>query len=335
MMRRRDFIVLLGSSAATWPLTAQAQQTGKSKVYRIAFVNPQTPVAEQREDPLHSAFFEELRRLGYVEGRNLVVEQYSSETRAFRNPELARAVVERNPDAIVAITNPMVLDFKAATSTIPIVGVTADPVALGIVSNLARPGGNITGVSVDAGIGMWTKRLELLRAAAPKTSKVAFLGSQAGWDGPYGAALREAAKGASIPLVGAPLAAPFQEADYRRVLAAAVQEGAEALVISDMIHNFNNRRLIIQLASEGRLPAIYPVRGYVETGGLMAYFFEFTDTGRQLARQLDLILKGAKPGEVPIWQPTRFLLSINLKTARALGLTVPPELLTTADEVIE
>src|SRR5262249_47368514 len=103
----------------------------------------------------------------------------------------------------------------------------------------------------------------------------------------------------------------------------------------DMPYNFANRRLIIQLASESRLPAIYPFRGYVETGGLMAYFFEFTDTSRQLARQLDLILKGAKPGEVPIWQPTRFLLSINLKTAKALGLTVPPELLTTADEVIE
>ena len=141
-MRRRDFIVLLGSSAATWPLTAQAQQTGRSKVYRIAFVDPQTPVAEQRENPMHSGFFEELRRLGYVEGRNLIVEQYSSDSRGFRNPELARAVVERNPDAIIANTNPMVLDFKAATSTIPIVGTTADPVALGIVSNLARPGGN-------------------------------------------------------------------------------------------------------------------------------------------------------------------------------------------------
>ena len=245
-----------------------------------------------------------------------MVEQYSSETRAFRNPELARAVVERNPDAIVAITNPMVLDFKAATSTIPIVGITADPVALGIVSNLARPGGNITGVSVDAGIGMWSKRLELLRAAAPKTSKAAFLGSQSAWDGPYGAALREAAQGVGISLVGAPLAAPFQEADYHRILAAAVQEGAEALVISDMPYNFANRRLIVQLASEGRLPAIYPWREAVETGGLMAYFFEFTDLSRQLADQLDLILKGAKPADIPIWQPTKFLLSLNLKTAK-------------------
>jgi putative tryptophan/tyrosine transport system substrate-binding protein len=244
-------------------------------------------------------------------------------------------VVERNPDAIVASTNPMVLDFKAATSTIPIVGITADPVALGIVSNLARPGGNITGVSVDAGIGMWTKRLELLYAVAPKTSKAAFLGSRAAWDGPYGAALREAAKGVGISLVGAPLAAPFQEADYSRVLAAAVQEGAQALIISDMPYNFANRRLIVQLASEGRLPAIYPWRDAVETGGLMAYFFEGTDLYRHVAAQRDLILKGAKPGEVPIWQPTRFLLSINLKAAKTLGLTVPVSLLATADEVIE
>ena len=335
-MRRRDFISLLCGTAVAWLFAARAQGAQQtSKVYRIAFVDPQTPVAEQRESPFSAGFFEELRRLGYVEGRNLVVEQYSSEKRAFRNPELARAVVERNPDAIVAIGNAMVLDFKAATSTIPIVGITADPIALGIVSNLARPGGNITGVSADAGIGLWTKRLELLYAVAPKTSKAAFLGSRAAWDGPYGAALREAAHGVGISLVGAPLAAPFQEADYRRVLAAAVQEGAEALVISDMPYNFTNRRLIVQLASEGRLPAIYPWRGAVETGGLMAYFFEFTDITRQLAAQLDLILKGAKPGEVPIWQPTRFLLSINLKAAKTLGLTVPVSLLATADEVVE
>jgi putative tryptophan/tyrosine transport system substrate-binding protein len=337
-MRRRDFISLLCGTSVAWLFAARAQGAQQtSKVYRIAFVDPQTAVAEQRENPVSagSGLFEELRRLGYVEGRNLVVEQYSSEKRAFRNPELARAVVERNPDAIVAITNPMVLDFKAATSTIPIVGITADPIALGIVSNLARPGGNITGVSVDAGIGMWSKRLELLRAAAPKTSKAAFLGSRAAWDGPYGAALREAAQGVGISLVGAPLAAPFQEADYRRVLAAAVQEGAEALVISDLPYNFTNRRLIVQLASEGRLPTIYPWRGAVEIGGLMAYFFEFTDIVRQLAGQLDLILKGAKPGEIPIWQPTRFLLSVNLKAAKTLGLTVPVSLLATADEVIE
>ena len=332
-MNRRE--VLAGLLLAFVTESAQAQQSGRSKVYRIAFVDPQTPVAEQRESPISAGFFEELRRLGYVEGRNLVVEQYSSESRAFRNPELARAVVERNPDAIVASTNPMVLDFKAATSTIPIVGITADPVALGIVSNLARPGGNITGVSVDAGIGMWTKRLELLYAVAPKTLKAAFLGSRAAWDGPYGAALREAAQGVGISLVGAPLAAPFQEADYSRVLAAAVQEGAQALIISDMPYNFANRRLIVQLASEGRLPAIYPWRGAVETGGLMAYFFEVTDLYRHVAAQLDLILKGAKPGEVPIWQPTRFLLSINLKAAKTLGLTVPVSLLATADEVIE
>jgi putative tryptophan/tyrosine transport system substrate-binding protein len=316
--------------------TAQAQQSGRSKVYRIAFVDPQTAVAEQRESPMSGGgFFEELRRLGYVEGRNLVASNIAVRAAPFVTLSSRAAVVERAPDAIVAITNPMVLDFKAATSTIPIVGITADPVALGIVSNLARPGGNITGVSVDAGIGMWSKRLELLRSAAPKTSKAAFLGSRAAWDGPYGAALREAAQGVGISLVGAPLAAPFQEADYRRVLAAAVQEGAEALVISDLPYNFTNRRLIVRLASEGRLPAIYPWRGAVEIGGLMAYFFEFADITRQLAGQLDLILKGAKPGEIPIWQPTRFLLSVNLKAAKTLGLTVPVSLLATADEVIE
>jgi putative ABC transport system substrate-binding protein len=160
-MRRRDFIAGLVVAAATG--RAQAQQS--AKVYRIAIVDPSVPLTGMRESPVLARALEELRRLGWVEGQNLRVELYSSEGRAFHDPDLAREVARSNPDVIVAISNPLVLDFKAATTSIPIVGVTADPVALGIVASLARPGGNITGVSVDAGIDIWAKRLDLLRGS--------------------------------------------------------------------------------------------------------------------------------------------------------------------------
>jgi putative tryptophan/tyrosine transport system substrate-binding protein len=181
-VRRRDLIAGILVAAAMG--RAQAQQTGK--VHRVAIVDLSTPVAEMNEAGALSypAFFTELRRLGYVEGQNLVIERYSLGGKAFHNPELTREVVRSNPDVIYALANPLVLDFKAATTSIPIVGTTSDPVALGIVASLARPGGNITGTSLDAGIDIWTKRLELLREAAPKASRMEFLGSRAAWNGP-------------------------------------------------------------------------------------------------------------------------------------------------------
>jgi putative tryptophan/tyrosine transport system substrate-binding protein len=333
-MKRRDVIVGLLVAAATG--RAQAQQTGK--VYRVAFVDRSTPVAQLTEDgglPAYRRFFEELRRLGYVEGQNLVVERYSGEGRAEHYPELAHEVVRRKPDVIFVIGPSLVLDFKSATATIPIVGMTGDPVAYGIVAALARPGGNITGVSVDPGFEIWGKRLELLREAIPSVSRVTYLAPRPYWDGPPGAEMRKAVKRAGIVLVGPPLDAPIQEAEYRRVFTAMAQEGADALVVSEAIENYTSRLLIVELADKARLPAIYPYREYVEISGLMAYAIDTPDLGRRAADQIDQILKGTKPGEIPYYQPTTFKLSINLKTAKTLGLTIPPSLMTVADEVIE
>jgi ABC-type uncharacterized transport system substrate-binding protein len=332
-MKRRDVIAGLVVVAATG--RAQAQQT--RKVYRLAIVDLSTPVAEMNEAGALSypAFFTELRRLGYVEGQNLVIERYSLEGQAFHNPELTREVVRSNPDVIYALANPLVLDFKAATTSIPIVGITSDPVALGIVASLARPGGNITGTSLDAGIDIWTKRLELLQEVAPKASRIEFLGSRAAWNGPYGAAIRAAAQKLGIAVIGPPLDAPFHEAEYRRMFAAMMTEGTEAVIISDLPDNFIYQRLIVELAEQNRLPVIYPFREFAKIGGLMAYAIDLADLGRHGADQIDLILKGTKAGDIPIYQPTTFALIINLKTAKALGIEMPPSLLAQADEVIE
>jgi putative tryptophan/tyrosine transport system substrate-binding protein len=229
----------------------------------------------------------------------------------------------------------MALEFKAATDIIPVVAVVADPVAFGIISNLARPGGNITGVSVDGGVEILGKRLELLREIVPTAAKVAYLASRRLWEAPDATALREAAQRLKIALIGPPLDAPIHDAEYRRVLAAMSRDGADALVVGDQVDNTVNRRLIVELAENVRLPAIYPYRDFIDSGGLIAYSVEIRDILRHSADQIDEIIKGAKPGDIPFYQPIKFVLTLNLKTAKALGITVPPTLLIAADEVIE
>jgi putative tryptophan/tyrosine transport system substrate-binding protein len=334
-MRRRDFIAGLMFAAVTGG--AQAQQTGK--VYRIAFGHPTAPVADINQASKGSlaipAIFEELIRLGYVEGRNLLIERYSGEGRAARYPDLARQIVSRNPDLIIAISSFFVLDVKAATSTIPIVGIFAAPIELGIVPNLARPGGNITGISVDVGGDQWLKRVQLLKEALPQISRLGILAARSAWEH-WGAAIREndALKNL-VSIVGPPYEQPTDEQEYQRVFLALAQEGAEGLLVTDEAENVTYRTLIVELAAKGRLPTIYPYRQFVEAGGLMAYGVDVSDLGHRVADLADKILKGAKPGEIPIFQPTHFELSINLKTAKTLGIELPPLLVARADKVIE
>jgi putative tryptophan/tyrosine transport system substrate-binding protein len=332
-MRRRDFIAGLMFTATMG--RAQAQSTGK--VYRIAFAHPTTPVADINQSSKGSlvipAIFEELIRLGYVEGRNLLIDRYSGEGRAAHYPELVRAVVSRNPDVIIAISNNLVLDFKAATSTIPIVGAFASPVETGIVASLARPGGNITGASVNVGSfpEQWGKRIQLLQQVVP-AARLAFLQSRAMREqvGP-----KEEANWLGVTWVGPPFDHPIDEDGYRRVFAAFAQNRAEAVAVADENENLSNFKLIIELAEKYRLPAMYPFKMCVEAGGLMSYGYDIPAQGRYIANAVVQLLKGTKPSDVPVFQPTKFELAINLKTAKALGLTVPPELLATADEVIE
>jgi putative ABC transport system substrate-binding protein len=332
-MRRREFFAFIGAGVML-PLVARAQQS--TKVHRIAILHPLWPVAELTEassNRFWRELFQEIRRLGYVEGQNLVIERYSGEGRAELYPKLARDVANSNPNLIVAFTNWTVAPLKEVTSTIPIVAMTSDPIDLGLVQSLSRPGGNITGVSVDAGLEIWGKRLELFREVVPKISKLAILGLR---QNPEGVSMRKAAEKAGVLVVDSYLEDAGAEAEYQRVFAFMSQEGADALFVDTSPELITKAQLICELAKKYRLPAIYPFRSYIEDGGgFMSYGVDFVELFHQLARSIDKILKGAKPGDIPYYQPTKFELVINQKAAKDIGLVISESLLARADEVIE
>jgi putative ABC transport system substrate-binding protein len=298
----------------------------------IAAAGPTSNLTETGNLP---ALVPELRRLGYVEGQNLIVERRSAGEHPERLPELVREVVALKPDIIYTTSGRVLQHIKAATSTVPAVGSTSDPVGYGLAASLARPGGNITGISVDTGVEIFGKRLELLRELVPSAKTVAFLTPRDGWDNIFGKAAREAAGRLGLSLVGPPLNSPIGEAEYRRVFAAMIEQQPDALLVSDYGENMTHRRLIADLARVHRLPAVYPFRAFAEDGGLLAYAPDFLDLQRHAARIIDTILRGGNAGDIPFYQPTRFQLFINLKSARDIGLDVPPALLTMADEVID
>ena len=339
-MRRRDFTI--GVLLATATLSTQAQQSAKQR--RIAIVIPAGAVADISEtgnDPLgrrlYQPFFEELRRLGEVEGQNLTIERYSGEGRREGLADLAREVVSRNPDVIVAVTNPTALAIRAATGTIPIVWIGADAIRFGLVTNLAHPGGNITGVS-RYDLEFYGKFLQILKEVVPSASRLGWLMPRRVWEGSYGQvtqrAFQDAAERLGVALVPMLVQEPTAS-EYRRVFAEIAPAPPDAIGVSDIADLFPQRRLIVELIEKTRVPAIYGYREYVEAGGLMAYEGELGELGRRMANDVHEILNGAKPVDIPIYQQTEFALIINLKAAEALGLTMPPSLLARADEVIE
>jgi putative tryptophan/tyrosine transport system substrate-binding protein len=334
-VRRRDFTIgLLLASAAQ---SVRAQELAKQR--RIAIVISTGPAA-RINDPASrywQAFWEELRRLGDVEGQNLAVERYSGEGRPAGFADLAREVVSRNPDVIVAIAGPITLAVTAATSTIPIVA-TGDHPSSGVVPSLARPGGNMTGARVELGYEIWGKRLQILKEAVPSASQVAYLDIRTFWASASGQEIREQLRQASrllqISLTDV-LVEESTPSEYQRAFAEITQNRSNAIIVSGTSELSPYRQLIVELAEKNRLPGMYPWRDYAEAGGLMAYGTDLVEIWRRLADDVHQILNGAKPGDIPIYQPTKFEFLINLKAANALGLTVPPALLAAADEVIE
>jgi len=289
---------------------------------------------EDSGSPTFRVLFARLRQLGLIEGQNLSVQRYSFLGLNEPFTELAADVVRQKPDVIYAVSSRMVRALKEATATIPIVGLMADPLAFGLVISLARPGGNVTGVSADGGIEYPGKLLGLLKELLPWLSRVGYLASRAVWDGPSGVAMREAGQRMGTEVRGAILEVA-QEAEYRRAFALMKEQVVDGLVVSDQSENFAHRRIIAHLAAESRLPTLSTYRAQVEVGGLISYGPDLVDQHRQGAEQIALIIKGAKPADLPVRQPTKFDLVINLKTAKALGIPVPPTLLARADEVIE
>ena len=251
-MKRREFITLLGG-AAVWPLVARAQQPNTQR--RIAIFHPAIPVALLTETGGGSAwraFFGELRRLGYIEGENLIIERHSAEGHHERYTDIARDIVSRGPDVIVTGTNPVVSAFKAATSTIPVVAFMLDPLHAGLVTSLSRPGGNLTGITLDAGVDVWGKRLEILKEAIPSAGKAAFLGMRGGWEGPSGQVLRDAASRLGISLTFT-LPETGTPSEIERVFAAIEQQRPDALLVSGEGDLYANRQLIAELSGEETL----------------------------------------------------------------------------------
>jgi putative ABC transport system substrate-binding protein len=333
-MRRRDFSAGLVLVVAGGLARARAQAPPTQP--RIALAHTGIPADQLIETGgviWVREFLQELRRLGYVDGRNLMIERHSAEGHLDRLADLARTVVDRHPDAIVTHGS-FLLTLKAATTTIPIVAIMGDPIRDGIATNLARPPANITGVTVDAGYELLGKQLQILKEAVSAASKIAFLCSHAGWDGPLEQALRDSGQSLGIEVIGMPVeeATPSQ---FRRAFAQMAQQRLDALMVIGAGEFLANRQLIVDLATSSRLPGMYPYRDFVEAGGLMAYAPDLGDQGRQLADQLREVLGGTKPSDIPIYQPTKFELVINLKAANAIGLTIPPAILARADEVIE
>ncbi len=330
-MDRRAFLGTLAGALLAAPL-ATAQEIKAGKVYRLGML---TPGMSPASSPSVAATVLPviLRELGYVEGQNLVIEQRFAEGKLHRLPGLARELVQLRVDALVAASPPAVQAAKDATKTIPIIMLLSfsDPVELGFVANLARPGANITGVLLVAEPSMIAKRLQLIREAVPRVARIAVLATSEAQSRTQVQWAEKAAPALSVKLV----AVEVRDADYDRAFAAMVAERADALLVAASVLLSTDRERIIQLAAKHRLPAIYDWREHVEAGGLMAYGGSLSGFVRRAAVYVDRIFKGANPADLPVERATTFELAINLKTAKALGLTIPPSLLQRADQVIE
>ena len=331
-MRRREFITLLGA-AAGWPLAARAQQP--AKVHRVGFITAAAPVSalvgSNLANPAVRGFVQGLRELGYVEGTNLVLEWRTAEGKFERFHDIVRELVSIKVDVIVTINNSMTRAAKEVTQTVPIVMASGNPVEEGLIQSLARPGGNITELTAFTGLEISTKQVQLLKEIVPRMSRVAVLlpkpETLADW--------KQIAEAITRELGVKLLFTEHAPSDYAAAFALIERERQDALLVPASAVNFPNRRLIVEFAAKNRLPAMYVSREYADAGGLISYGAEVADVFRRLAGYVDRILKGAKPADMPVEQPSKFQLTINLKTAKALGLSIPSTLLASADEVIE
>ena len=331
-MNRREFITIV-SGVTMWPLAARAQQP--KNVPRIGFLVTGSIDSSEGRASLN-AFYQGLREYGYIDGQNILVEVRAADSKIERFPELATELVRLNVDLIVASNSLAARAVHQATTTIPIVvPVMGDPVGDGLVASLARPGGNITGLTF-LGPQLVPKRLALLKEALPTTSQVAAL-----WHpGAYGERtmndmMNEAEDAALILGVHLRLVAVHVPDDLDRAFSTVAGERADALLIFPSPMLFNQRKRIVDLAAEHRLPIMAMGKEFVQLGGFMSYGADIIDFNRRCVAYVDKILKGAKPADLPVEQPTKFELFINLKTAKTLGIEIPPSLVARADEVIE
>jgi putative ABC transport system substrate-binding protein len=326
-MRRREFIALIGSAAVSWPCDTRAQKAGKLPT--IGYLGGTTAVAENQWT---AAFVQRLSELGWIEGRTVAIEYHWAEGRNQRASEIASEFVRLKVDIIITGGTALVIAAKQATSTIPIVFATAgDPVAAGLVASLARPGGNITGLSVQA-TDLAGKKVEMLREVVPGLRRLAIM---ANVGSPAGVLQMRDAQAAARRLAIEVAPAEIRRAEDIGPAIEEVRGHVDALYVANEPLVFTHRDRISALAMTARLPTMHGSREHVELGGLISYAPSFPDLYRRAAEYVDKILRGTKPADIPVEQPTKFELVINRKTAKALGLEIPPTLLALADEVID
>jgi putative tryptophan/tyrosine transport system substrate-binding protein len=321
MTTRREFITLLGSAAAAWPIAARAQQ---ARQWRVAYLT----VSTATNHPYFEAFKEGLRALGYVEGQNLVLDARGAEGNIERLPDLMNEIIALHPDVVAVVATPAAIAARSATSKVPIVMVAVtDPVDSGLVNSLARPGGNITGIS-HMSLDITAKGLEILRTITPGVTRIAVLMSL---NPVHPAQFREAEIASkTIGAVVVPVIAETPN-EFDKAFAAIEREKCEAIIVlADGLYF-----PIVAYANRARLPTLYQITQFARAGGLISFGPDFTGLFRRGAYYVDRILKGVNPADLPVERPTKFELVINLKTAKALGLEIPPSLLARADEVIE
>ena len=325
MSSRRQFISLLGGAAVVWPLAARAQQAGVPLVGLL--------VSTQIDDRQIAAIRQGLKDAGYIEGRNVAIKYRSGDGRFDRLPAMAAELAADAPAAIIALAPAAALAAKAATTTIPVVfAIGADPVDLGLVSSLNRPGGNVTGVTFFVNT-LGAKRLELLRELVPSAAHIGFLVNPANPTSESQVTdVRAAARERRVDLL---VVNAGSEREIDAGFASFVQQRVNAIVIGADSLFLSRRDQVVGLAARHALPAIYNLREYVDNGGLITYGASITDAFRLAGGYAGRILKGEKPPDLPVQQTVKFELAVNLKTAKALGLTVPDKLLVAADEVIE
>jgi len=334
-MRRIGLAGVLALGLTLEPLAAGAQQTAGTR--RVAFVAASLPEVEMTgqlpSSRIFRAFLDGLRERGWAEGQNIIIERKSAEGRPERYPVILQELARLKVDVIVTSGgNLMAGTAKEATATIPAVAnYLVDPVGARLVKSLARPGGNITGLTTDAGPGLLGKLLQLLKEAVPRGSRVAMMG-RASRQSDFAPEILTAAHALRLTLLPVSVTAPE---DVEKALGAIERERPEALLAYDSLFVFPARHRISDWAARQKLPAIATFREFPESGGLLAYGADFADMSRRVATYVDKILKGARPADLPVEQPTKFELVINMKTAKALGLTIPPSVLGRADQVIE
>jgi ABC-type uncharacterized transport system substrate-binding protein len=327
-LKRREFITLLGGAAASWPLAARAQTKRMRRIGVLMGLVAKDPEAQSRV----AAFENGLQELGWVNGRNLSIEYRWAGDGNVRDH--ATELLAMAPDLILANSTPVTAALREQSGAVPIVFTqVTDPVGQGLVPNLAHPGGNITGfTSFEFSIG--TKWLEALKQTAPRVTRVALVFNPQ--SAPFADLFLRPVEAAAPSFSVAPIVAAVRDpADVDRVFDALAREPNGGLMVLPDLSMTNYREAIIALAARHRVPAVYPYRYFAESGGLMSYGIDGTDVFRRAATYVDRILKGTSPAELPIQAPTKYELVINLKTAKTLGLTVPPTLLALADEVIE